>query len=89
MFDSNTGWRVRAATGKKRHYNSSSIAISSRSVHIFPSRARKRAFAGIVSHLATVTALLKTIPKPDPASWDVIEDINRKQPPLPESPWER
>ena len=33
--------------------------------------------------------LLKTIPKPDPAYWDDLEGIQRKQPPLPDSPWER
>jgi antitoxin (DNA-binding transcriptional repressor) of toxin-antitoxin stability system len=39
--------------------------------------------------LRDLTQLLKTLPKPDPGYWDVIEDIQRKQPPLPESPWER
>jgi len=33
--------------------------------------------------------LLKTIPKPDQEYWDILEDINRNQPPLPEPPWER
>ena len=39
--------------------------------------------------LRDLVQLLKTIPKPDPGYWDVLEDINRKQPPPPESPWER
>ena len=33
--------------------------------------------------------LWKTIPKPDPDYWNALEKINRDQPPLPESPWER
>jgi prevent-host-death family protein len=33
--------------------------------------------------------LLKTIPKPDPGYWDAVADVRRKQPPLPDSPWER
>jgi hypothetical protein len=32
---------------------------------------------------------LKTIPKPDPGYWDDVEEVRRKQPPLPEPPWER
>jgi prevent-host-death family protein len=39
--------------------------------------------------LRDLAQLLRTIPKPDPGYWDVIEDITRKQPPLPKSPWER
>lgn len=39
--------------------------------------------------LRDLAHLLKTIPKPDPGYWDVIEDSNRKQPALPKSPWER
>jgi antitoxin (DNA-binding transcriptional repressor) of toxin-antitoxin stability system len=39
--------------------------------------------------LRDLVQLLKTTPKPDPEYWDVLEDINRNQPPLPESPWER
>jgi hypothetical protein len=35
--------------------------------------------------LRDLTQLLNKIPKPDPRYWDVVEDINRKQPPLPES----
>lgn len=33
--------------------------------------------------------LLKTVPKPDEEYWDVLENINRNQPPIPESRWER
>jgi prevent-host-death family protein len=32
--------------------------------------------------------LLKTIPKPDPGYWDAVEEIKRKQAPLPKFPWE-
>jgi antitoxin (DNA-binding transcriptional repressor) of toxin-antitoxin stability system len=39
--------------------------------------------------LRDLVQLWKTIPKPDPGYWDTIEEINRTQPPLPESPWER
>jgi antitoxin (DNA-binding transcriptional repressor) of toxin-antitoxin stability system len=39
--------------------------------------------------LRDLAQLLRTLPKPDAGYWDVIEDIQRKQPPLPESPWER
>ena len=39
--------------------------------------------------LGDLVQLLKTIPKPDPAYWDAVEEANRNQPPLPESPWER
>ncbi len=39
--------------------------------------------------LRDLVQLLKTIPKPDPGYWDDIEDLNRNQAPLPESPWER
>jgi prevent-host-death family protein len=39
--------------------------------------------------LRDLVQALKTIPKPDPAYWDDVEKINRCQPPLPESPWER
>jgi prevent-host-death family protein len=39
--------------------------------------------------LRDLARLLKTVPKPDAGYWDVIEDINRKQPALPKSPWER
>ena len=39
--------------------------------------------------LRDLVQLWKTIPKPDPAYWDTLEEINRTQPPLPESPWER
>jgi hypothetical protein len=38
--------------------------------------------------LRDLAQLLKKIPKPDPRYWDVVEDINRNQPPLPESLWE-
>lgn len=33
--------------------------------------------------------LLKTVPKPDEEYWDILETMNRSQPPMPESPWER
>jgi hypothetical protein len=36
--------------------------------------------------LLDLARLLKEMPKPDPQYWDVLEDINRNQPPLPESP---
>jgi antitoxin (DNA-binding transcriptional repressor) of toxin-antitoxin stability system len=39
--------------------------------------------------LRDLAQLLKTLPKPDAGYWDVIKDIQRKQPPLPKSPWER
>ena len=39
--------------------------------------------------LRDLKQLWKTIPKPDPAFWDALEEINRTQPPVPESPWER
>ena len=32
---------------------------------------------------------LKTAPKPDPEYWDVLEDINHNQAPMPKSPWDR
>lgn len=32
--------------------------------------------------LRDLVRLLKEIPKPDPHYWDVVEDINRNQPPL-------
>ena len=38
--------------------------------------------------LRDLVQLLKRIPKPDPQYWDAVENINRKQPPLPESFWE-
>jgi hypothetical protein len=38
--------------------------------------------------LCDLVQLLKRIPKPDPQYWDVVEDINRNQSPLPESFWE-
>ena len=39
--------------------------------------------------LRDLVQLLKDIPKPDPAYWDVLDDIQRKQPPLNKSAWER
>ena len=39
--------------------------------------------------LRDLVRLLKTIPKPDAGYWDVLEDVNRNQPPLREAPWER
>jgi antitoxin (DNA-binding transcriptional repressor) of toxin-antitoxin stability system len=39
--------------------------------------------------LRDLVQVLSTIPKPDPGYWDVLEEVNRNQPPLPESPWER
>ena len=39
--------------------------------------------------LRDLVQLWKTIPKPDPDYWSTLEEINRAQPPLPESPWER
>jgi prevent-host-death family protein len=39
--------------------------------------------------LRDLSQLLKTIPKPDPGYWDIIEQIHRKQPPPLDSPWER
>jgi prevent-host-death family protein len=39
--------------------------------------------------LRDLVQLLNTLPKPDAGYWDVVEDIQRKQPPLPKSPWER
>lgn len=38
--------------------------------------------------LRDLAHLLRTLPKPDPGYWDVIEDSNRKQPAPPKSPWE-
>ena len=39
--------------------------------------------------LRDLVQVLKTVPKPDPGYWDTLEEINRNQPALPESPWER
>jgi prevent-host-death family protein len=39
--------------------------------------------------LRDLVQLLNTLPKPDAGYWDVVEDIQRKHPPLPKSPWER
>jgi len=39
--------------------------------------------------LSDLVRLLRTVPKPDPGYWDDLEDIQRKQPPLNQSPWVR
>jgi antitoxin (DNA-binding transcriptional repressor) of toxin-antitoxin stability system len=39
--------------------------------------------------VSDMVELLKTIPKPDAEYWDVLENINRSQPPMPKSPWDR
>jgi prevent-host-death family protein len=44
---------------------------------------------GVGFKFRDLVRLWKTIPKPDPDYWNTLEKINRAQPPLPESPWER
>lgn len=38
---------------------------------------------------ADVARALATLPKPDSAYWDAVEETTRKQPRLPKSPWGR
>lgn len=38
---------------------------------------------------ADFLALLRSVPKPDPVYWDVVEEVTRQVPSVPESPWER
>lgn len=38
---------------------------------------------------ADLAELLRSIPKPDPGYWDAVEQILKRQPSLPKSPWTR
>lgn len=38
---------------------------------------------------ADLVHLLRTIPKPDPGYWDVLDEIVKHTPALPKSPWSR
>ena len=38
---------------------------------------------------ADLVRLLRSAPKPDPGYWDAVEEITRRQPALPKSPWRR
>jgi prevent-host-death family protein len=38
---------------------------------------------------AEVLRLLDSMPKPDPGYWDTLEEITKRQPALPDSPWPR
>lgn len=38
---------------------------------------------------ADLVALLRSLPKPEAAFWDTVEDITRQDSELPQSPWER
>jgi antitoxin (DNA-binding transcriptional repressor) of toxin-antitoxin stability system len=38
---------------------------------------------------AELVDLLRTMPKPDTGYWDTLEEITRRQPVLPKSPWRR
>jgi antitoxin (DNA-binding transcriptional repressor) of toxin-antitoxin stability system len=43
----------------------------------------------VVRTVADLVQLLRTAPQPDEEYWDILEDITKKQPPLPSSPWQR
>ncbi len=38
---------------------------------------------------AELAALFKSLPKPDAAFWDAVEEASNQYPDLPQSPWER
>ena len=38
---------------------------------------------------ADLATLLRSLPKPDPAFWDTVEETTKQYFDLPESPWER
>ncbi len=38
---------------------------------------------------ADLSALLRSLPKPDAGYWDTVEAATREEPTIPESPWER
>lgn len=38
---------------------------------------------------ADIVALLRSLPKPDAAFWDAVEDATKQYSKLPKSPWER
>lgn len=38
---------------------------------------------------ADLSALLRSLPKPDAGFWDAVEEGARQQPAVPDSPWER
>jgi hypothetical protein len=38
---------------------------------------------------ADLLALLHSVPRPDPAYWDAVEEATRQEPSVPESRWER
>lgn len=39
--------------------------------------------------LRELVRLLRSMPKPDPAYWDAVEEVVTRQPELPRSPWRR
>jgi prevent-host-death family protein len=43
----------------------------------------------VARSVAELVGVLRSIPKPDAAYWDAVEEITRRQPALPKSPWPR
>lgn len=43
----------------------------------------------LVRTVAELVGVLRSMPKPDPAYWETLEEIIRRQPALPKSAWRR